>query len=62
MSFAHGERHLAISSAMAMGKRHDDLFGHVCIYRRILWYHRKIILKNLIPMTSNVPVNLMVSL
>jgi hypothetical protein len=34
MSFAHGERHLAISSSIMMGKRHDDLFGHICIYRR----------------------------
>jgi hypothetical protein len=34
MSFAHGERHLAIRSAIMMGKCHNDLFGHVCIYRR----------------------------
>jgi hypothetical protein len=34
MPFAHGERHLAIILAMVMGKPHDDLFGHVCIYRR----------------------------
>jgi hypothetical protein len=33
MSFAHGERHLAISSAIMMGKRHDNLFGHIFIYR-----------------------------
>jgi hypothetical protein len=36
MSFAHGERHLAITSAIMMGKRHDDLFGHICIYRRAM--------------------------
>jgi hypothetical protein len=34
MSFAQGEHHLAISSAIMMGKRHDDLFGHICIYRQ----------------------------
>jgi hypothetical protein len=36
MSFAHGERHLAITSAIMMGKRHDNLFGHICIYRRLV--------------------------
>jgi hypothetical protein len=33
MSFAHGERHLANSSAIMMGECHEDLFGHICIYR-----------------------------
>jgi hypothetical protein len=42
MSFAHGERHLAITSAIMMGKRHDNLFGHICIYRRTR-KHRRII-------------------
>jgi hypothetical protein len=34
MFFAHGERQLSNSFAMVMGKPHDDIFGHVCIYRR----------------------------
>jgi hypothetical protein len=39
MSFAHGERHLAISSAIMMGKSHDNLFGHICIYRRAIGFN-----------------------
>jgi hypothetical protein len=34
MSYAHGERLLSIILAMVMGKPHDDIFGHICIYRR----------------------------
>jgi hypothetical protein len=36
MSYAHGERLLSIILAMVMGKPHDDIFGHICIYRQRL--------------------------
>jgi hypothetical protein len=38
MFFAHGEHLLSIILAMVMGKPHDDIFGHICIYRRSKTY------------------------
>jgi hypothetical protein len=39
--YAYGERQLSISFEMVMGKPHDDIFGHPCLYLQMYTMHSK---------------------